>query len=322
VQLDEGVGNLERFITVLTDTAGRLDQCVEALDDAARHLDDVEGDTEDTLGDFTGTLEEMAGDIGDAAGSTAEAFQSLAQKAHDIADDRCTEAANDASAAGDAFEEKAEGAGETLDTETASTVNDGFKLFGDTLDQAGREVQQAGADAEQAMEALGEGAAAGQADAEAAFTRAEATFDAAVADLGTHGTALEAAANEAAGALAGAEGDLEGECTNLGNEAKATYDTFADGAEAKAGELASEAEKLLEGAGEAVDTDASAPMTEALALAVDEAGGEYDGALDEVATVLGAAVDMSGELEPLIGELDKSQNVVGEVDRLLKAMEQ
>ena len=56
-------------------------------------------------------------------------------------------------------------------------------------------------------------------------------------------------------------------------------------------------------------------------MAVDQEGAEYDAGLDEVAAALGTAADMSAELEPLIAELDKSENIVDEIDRLLKAME-
>src|SRR6185369_6145715 len=112
VQLDEGVGNLERFIGIITDTSAKLDEGVEGLNDAASHVESVEGNTEDTLGDFVSTLDDMANDIGDAADSTAEAFDKLGQQARDIAQDRCGDAESDLSAAGDTFDEKIESGGD------------------------------------------------------------------------------------------------------------------------------------------------------------------------------------------------------------------
>jgi hypothetical protein len=321
VQLDEGVGNLERFIGIITDTSAKLDEGVEALDDAASHIDGVEGDTEDTLGDFVSTLEDMAGDIGDAAGTAAESIDRVAQQAREIAQDRCGEVESDATAAGDSFEERIESGGDALDTETASTVNDGFKVFGETLDRSTQELKQAGEEAGQALKTLGTDAASEQAEAEQAFDGMESSLDAAGSEITTHASTIEAASQAAVSDLEGAGEDLEAECTDQQGEADATYQTFGDTVEEKAGDLATETQTLLESAGDDLNTEASEPITAALGLAVDEAGNEYDAALDDVGTALTAGEEMSNELEPLVGELDKAEGIVDEIDRLLKAME-
>lgn len=321
VQLDEGVGNLERFIGLLTDTSSKLDEGVEGLDQAAGDLDRVEGETEDTLGDFASTLDDIAGEIGEAADSTAEGIDTLSQQAREIAQERCAGAESEATAGGDAFEEKVESGGDALDTETAGTVNDGFKVFGETLDRSTRDLKEAGEAAEKALTTLGHDAAGEQVEADEAFGRSETAFDGAEAEIGTHASAIEAAAADTVSNLEGAGEDLETECTSLQGEADTTYEAIGDGVESESDELATETQDMLETTADDLNTEASEPITEALTLAVDEAGGEYDGALDDVSALLGDAADVCTELEPLVAELDRSQNVVETIDKMLKAME-
>ena len=320
--LDQGVHNLDELISTIVDASGRLqahNKSLESLDEA--------------LSDFAGT-------VGDAFEALDEQLQSSIDALDDATSDVESEldelAATLRAAAADQLEaagQRADEAGSEL-TQELEGVRTGLAGAFDALDQSGFQVLGAAVEAVlQGTDALSEQVGQAFADLDQALhdRNAQLAEEREPTDQSLQETAdglqgedqdtLQSAAKESvAGWSEEVPAAIESETATFGPDIADVYDTFQQEAGADADAIMAGVDAAL-GEGE----EAAQAQSTQLQSTVEATGGQALAPLDEEEGRLDAAFEagalLSDTLESMQADLQVTPRLVGEIDRLLQAVE-
>lgn len=319
VRLDEGVVNLQRFISLLVSSTGGLEKSAEHFKQSGQRFGELEDEAAEQGGGLNDELEEVASALESGQKEAEEGLTELTQAATD-AQGTADDAQQKLDAAAASLEADADKAVAELDDANGRLASEGFDALGRTLDEAQKELEAEAQEEEHLFEQLEDAVATSRADAEAAWDAADAALDEAATEVGEDGSAFEAAAAESVRGFDTAAGEFEQECAELTGEVDVIYDAL-DGAVDQEGQ---EWEQNVEALAKEAVAWAEAAEQERLEQPAQLVEAEALGALEQeyasLGTVLEAGRDTAGELEPLAEDLGRCQSVVGQVDELMKAL--
>ena len=141
--LDEGVGNLERFIEGLQKASSELGEHTSALESAEGDLERLDGEVQDTVGGLADDLEEAADALQQAAEDTRDAVGEVAEAAEDGADSRLADAEEEVNESADECQEQVTQGRAAVDEGFARLSESGFDGFSAALETATTEIGQA-----------------------------------------------------------------------------------------------------------------------------------------------------------------------------------
>lgn len=319
--LDDGVANLERFISVLTSTTDRVEQTTSTLESHAEALDDLEDTAEEKLGAFADDVDDFTDQLDSTEEEAVAEIRGLGEAAREAADGALAQAESDLREAESSFEDQTTRSAESLDSREGSLVDSGYGGFLGAVDRLGGELNDARQEVDTGFEDF-EGAAGTLGDeTSSAIEDASAKTEEAT-------TWVEQHESELADQVAGFVGDLEAALSDaladqasVGDEAEQLYASMAEAAEAEGKDLQDQVEQLLDEASGFVAQAASDQLDQPAELVLQEPMPTLDSELDGLSDVLDEASGTTADLEPLVGELVTAVSIVGTIDEMLNAME-
>jgi chromosome segregation ATPase len=316
--LDDSVQNLQQFIGELTTATGALDQVTSHLDSSARELADLDSAVAEHAGGLNDDLEEFGTQLESAETEAVQAVEDVGQAAG-TAQDTLEDARGQVEHAADEFETQVQAVMTALDTDDQELTAQGFTLLSQAVDEAESELEAERQDAEQAFTEMADGVHTLETESQAVWDAADQAVDQAAAEAAAQESSLEGQATEATHGFETATSEFTGACQTLEAELGAIYEGCVTGIDAEADQLDHGLEGLAQEAvafverGEHERLEAPADLVEKEAL----------GGLHEEYTTLGhfleTAQTVAQDLDPLADDLEKSQGVCADVDRLISA---
>jgi DNA anti-recombination protein RmuC len=320
--LDEGVGNLQRFIAGLQKTSGELGEATSSLEQASGEFSRLESDADESIGGLTEDLEDGRDRLDQAFEEARDAVDEVTEAAEDIGGSRFGEAEERLDEAGQECEgQLAEGRAETEAT-FARLTEAGFQGYGSALEEAQGEVETLDGSDKEAFDAAEESmgqmrerldekrSETGEAMAEAASEIGEAG-----AELGDAFTAVTTEWKDAI------DNELREGCEAAGDELARMYDEWAADVASAADALKEQISSLTAEIGQFIQPESAQALAEAVEKGLNDPAGEVCDRFDDTLESLGAGESLAQSLEGMTPDLGKSLSVVDEVDRLLNAME-
>jgi predicted nucleic acid-binding Zn-ribbon protein len=318
---EDPIANLQRFIASLTMSNGAVEKITQHVQETSQVLTQLEGEAHDHGGGLKEHLEEFRSKLDAAEDEVRQAVEDVRHAAAD-GQQALTEAGGYVEKAGGDVEETAHNVSAHLDDEHSRLTDQGFAVLGHTLDEAEQQLESERQEAEHAFKEL-EGAVHGfETEAQTTWEAGHGAFDHATSDLSQEESALAAEASGAHQAFDSAASEIEGVSHSLEGEIGTIYDAFTAGVDAAGGELEGAAQNLFQQAVGFVEAGGQAKVEEpATALDADALGplGEEYAAL---AVALHSAAATTAELEPLADDLVRSKAVVGQIDKLVNAVQE
>ena len=317
--LDEGVGNLQRFIAHLVASTGALERSAAFFKESGGRFGDLEDEVGDEGGGLNDELEELGTALDSGVHDAGEALTELTQAVREG-----EEAAGEGGQRLDqAARDVEEETGTTLDgVADANTrlTSQGFEALGQTLDREQKELETETQECEQAFDELETAAADSESEAQTAWDAADAELDEAMSDLTEAAAAFEAATDQGVQGFEAAAGDFEQHCADLASEVDVIYDAL-DAAVAQEGQEWDQAVRSFVSEALALaETAAREQVVQPAGLVEDEALGGLQQEYSALGDVLESARQTAEELDPLTQDLARCQQVVAKVDELLNAL--
>jgi len=319
--LDEGVGNLERFIAVLADTTAKVQEVNETLETRGEAFDDLESQATDKLSAFAGEIGDFQGQLEASHEEALEDIRGLTAAAREAADSRLTSVEADLDQAESGFEDKAETAREDLDSSRGSLVDTGFRGLVSAIDAAQQELETDGQQVEQSFDALEAGVKAAGDDADSALDEAGEKLSAGTEEARDQVTELAAQAGGAGEGFEQTRGEIEGECTSQESALLELYQGMAEAVTGEAQELTEAAEGMVREILEFLSTATADQLEEPAELVLTDPLPALDTALAALESVIEEADTLIAALSPLVDDLFTAVGVIGKIDELMNAME-
>jgi chromosome segregation ATPase len=320
--LDEGVSNLERFIEGLRQASAQLGEATSALESASGDLERLEGEAQDAIGGATGDIEDAADTLEQALDDAREAVEAIADAAEDAAGSRLPDAQDEIDeSAGDCEEEIAEGRA-ALDEGFARLGESGFGGYQGALEEATAAAGQADDSNREAFDGLEQATELQRGRLDDASSEATETLAEAASELDGTDEELQAAfAAVTSEWRESIDEQLREGCTETGESIASAYGSWAEEVLSTAESLAEQLEDVVGGAAEFVGAESGLALGEARESHVDEPASDLLGRLDDTQQTLEAGQALASALDGMVPELQKSLNVIDQVDRLLNALE-
>jgi hypothetical protein len=316
---DAGLDSLRRFIANLTAASNALPKVDELVAATGRGFDEIEKEA-GTEGDglnshldqVTSALEGGQKDVRDGLAELAQAA-TVVQSALGEAQTKVEEAAADL----EARTQKALG---ELDTAHAALTDQGFKALDQALEALDRQIDTEKQEAQQAFNEMETTIKAFETEAQVSWDGAETALDQAAGDLLEEESGLEETVSEGTQGLQASGLEQEGNCNALEGEIVGLYETFGSSVEGQGQEWDQTVSQAVRDAIAFVETGQQERLDQPASLVHDEALTVLAQEYAALGTVLDAAVQIAGELEPLASDLQRCEEVCDVIGRLLGAL--
>lgn len=316
--LDDSIQNLEQFIGELTTATGALDQVTSHLDSSARELADLDSAVTEHAGGLNDDLEEFGTQLESAETEAVQAIEDVGQAAG-TAQDTLEDARGQVEHAADEFETQVQAVMTALDADDQELTAQGFTLLTQAVDEAESELEAERQDAQQAFTEMTDGVHTLETESQAVWDAADQAVDQAAAEAAAQESSLEGQATEATHGFEAATGEFTSACQALEAELGAIYEGCLTGIDAEADAL----DHGLEGLAQEAIAFVERGEHDRLEAPADLVQNEALGGLHEEYTTLGhfleTAQTVAQDLDPLADDLEKSQGVCDQVDRLMNA---
>jgi hypothetical protein len=318
---DDPIANLQRFIASLTMSNGAVEKITQHVQETSHGFTQLEAEAHDHGGSLKEHLEEFRSKLDAAEDEARQAIEDVRHAAESGQQALAEAEGHIEQACGD-FEEKAHAVSAHLDEEHSRLTDQGFTVLGHSLDQTEQQLESERQESEQAFKEL-EGAVHGfETEAQTAWEAAHGAFDHATSDASHEESEVVAEASSAHQAFDSAATEIDGACHSLEGDVGTSYDTFTAGVEAAGAELNGGTQNLLQEAVGFVEAGGQAHLEEPAHALEAEAIGPLGEEYAALGAVLHSAAATAAELEPLADDLVKSKAVVGEIDKLVNAVQE
>jgi chromosome segregation ATPase len=321
-QLDEGVHNLERFISVLMTTIEQVKAHTTAIENHGSTVDELDHQAEGDLSDLGGALDDLEEALESGEEDAVQEIGRLRDEAHDGAEQTMAEAQSALEGAESSFDSAMQEGHDHLQEELGTLTSDGFEQLESTLENVESGLAEDRQEAEGAFDALDQGVEEMEGKAKKAFEDADAAFDQTNSELANQKSTITTDGGDSVTAFDGIGDDIDNHCRTMATALEGTCDGWKAEVEQDEQDLTTQVETLLADAGTAVqgagqdqlDTPAQTTLDDGLAPYVTELV-ELQGLIE---SAQGPAND---ELIPLVDDLEKALSVIGTIDELLNALE-
>jgi DNA repair exonuclease SbcCD ATPase subunit len=318
---DDPIANLQRFIASLTQSNGAVGKITQHVQETSHEFTQLEAEVHDHGGALKEDVEDFRSKLDAAEAEVRQAIEDL-KHAAESGQQALAEAEGHVEQAGGDFEEKLHAVSAHLEEEHSRLTDQGFTVLGHTLDQAEQQLESERQESDQAFKEL-EGAVHGlETEAQAAWQAAHGALDHATSGASQEESGLASEATSAHEAFLSAASEIDGACHSLERDIGASYDRFTAGVDAAGTELNGATRNLLREAVAFVEAGGQAHLEEpANALETDALSplGEEYAALG---ATLHSAAAIVAELDPLADNLLRCKAVVGEIDKLVNAIQE
>jgi hypothetical protein len=319
---DDSVEKLLDFCNLLGQTSAVVTAETEVLEARGGSLERTEAETRKRCEQVADRLGTALDELTEAHEDACDHADRLTEAAQDLASSRLSATEESLDSAESSFEQRARQEEADLEKTILDLFDAGFQPLAAALDEIEAQLARGEESAKQALEELEQGAgeAASRADQERAET-ATAIDE-----------AERAVAEEGAGAL---ERDMaehasfwgeelpeavRAECLSVGEPLEALYREWEAEVVAEGDELSEAVAGLLEDAADIVTNQAGEPLATAVAGTADETLAALRGRQEVLLPTLADGEPASDDAAALVDELAIARVVVGEIDRLLKAL--
>jgi chromosome segregation ATPase len=316
--LDDGIQDLQQFIGELITANGALEQVTAHLADSTRDLSDLDASVAEHAGGFNDDLEDFATQLESAEAEAVQAIEDLAQAAG-TAQDTLEGERGQVEHAADELESRVQAVRTGLDEADHELTEQGFTVLAQASEQSESALEAERQDAQQAFTEMADGVHGFETAAQAAWDAADQAADEAVSDARTQESSLETEGSESVHAFEAAGGEFGSACSALEAELGGIYEGCVAGIDADGDELVHGLESLAQEAVAFVERGAQEGLDTPADLVEQEALGGLHEEFSSLGHCLETAHGLAESLDPLADELVKSQTVVDQVDRLIKA---
>jgi chromosome segregation ATPase len=319
-QLDDSIANLKSYIAELLKAKAGVQQATSDLEDQGDELDRLEDTARTQLDAFDDELDTFEQGLADGGQDALNQVDKVAGQAQDIAGSQLDEAARDIQGAETESESVLQVCRDDLDRDAASLTESGFQLLSSTLTTLQTEVDAARTQAESDFQSF-DGVVQGfQTQAETTFDQADAALDAAVAELATEGTEVAAQAAQCEQGFEDGARAVEAECGSVEDDLQREYQDQGEKIEKAGQDLIDSVDTLGEDTAGYVAVSSADQVDAPVGLVMGDSIPPLLGELGELATMLGEAEQTAAAVDPLSVDLEKSLQVVAQIDELLKSM--
>ena len=316
--LDEGVENLQRFVSQLAETLTLLHADCGRLGLHAGALDRLEEQAGGQLDALQGELKRRHTDVSAAHGVAIDELEETERLAAAASDQRLEAAEQRIGALTQELERGLQAAALRLEQGAGALLSSGFDPAASTVQTLGTAAQAQQAELEGALTALQEAVDQAHNEVAAAGSTAEGALAALAGEAAErHQEAAEVGAL-AVYATEGYVNELRAAVESVEQLLETLYAAWAEAGEQAAGTLTAETKRLL--------SERSAQFEEEGAKVLEAASSSEEAetlmaTLREAKPVLETGVAVAERIEDLVPELNKASRHVGQIDRLLDEMQ-
>jgi chromosome segregation ATPase len=317
--LDEGIGNLEAFNSLVGDTSTRLTSDTGALESQAKTMDGLESDAQAAWDALDDRLEELRSRLDDERSQAGEAAFGVAELGGELSDDRIPAAQGALEEMGRTIDEGLDAVGDEIEGGMADLKTDGFEASATDAEALAGDTEALSGETEGALSELASGASAAEQQVEAAEGTAGDAASGFAGDVG--GQESGAQAVEALGTVLGDSGaELGAAAETLAADLSEAYSELAETTESEAAAMKDEIGGLLDHAAQHVADEAATPVESLLDANVDDTLPALAAAAEMASAVLEAGAAVTESCGQLVPELATSQSKVDEIDKLLNVL--
>ena len=318
---DDGIENLRRYLALAANALERIQATTPQIESQGDSLDDLAGELDSKLSAFDSDTDGFLADLQSAETDALEEVSRLATLAQDAADDRLPDGEKDAEEAGTRIEGSLDAGGQELTSDHQSLNGDGFDALTTALNAAQQAFDATRAENEAAFDALEKALQGFEQEAESAYQDSGRELEGAsaecateAADLATETTGLVDAMDTLGGEFAGNVGKVE-------TEAEAAYDNVNQQVESEAQELTDGVQQALKAEADHLGTELNDSIEQASTLVTNDSAGPHIEELGTLRDAVARAESTGAELDPLVGDLQRCQQVLDVIDQLLNALQ-
>jgi hypothetical protein len=313
---DAGLDNLRRFIANLTAAAAALPKVNELVQATSKGFDEIEKEAGAEGDGLNSHLDQVGQALEAGQKDVQEGLTELTQAAT-TAQTEVGEAHTKVEEAATDLEARAQKALSELDAAHTSLTDEGFKALDQVLEDAEQQLDTEKQEAQQVFDELETAVKGFETEAQASWDGAEGALDQAASDLLEEESDLETTASEGTQGFQTAGTELDDKCNSLEGELVALYDVFGSTVESQGQEWDQTVQKAMQEAISFVETGRQERLDQPAALVQDEALALLTQEYTALGTVLDAAAQVAGDLEPLAADLEKCEGVCDVIGRLL-----
>jgi len=317
--MDQGIANLQRFITNLINATSAVGQVDEHFEAKAKVFDELEKSAGEEGDGLNHHFEEAGTALDTGKGEAESALADLGKAGHD-GEQHLGESEQKIEQTATDLEQKVTTALHDVDQANTTLADSGFTALGHTIEEAEQALQKELQETEGKFNEFETAVQGFQTENEKAWHDGEHALETATTEMGQEQSTVEKDATEGVHGFETAATEMESHCTSLQGELETIYKAVTAGVETQGHEWEQHVQELgTQGTtfvhdGQQNRIDAPAGMLENEALhALSQ---EYE----TLGTVLEVAAATATELEPLGEDLVKSQVVVAQVDELMNAL--
>jgi ElaB/YqjD/DUF883 family membrane-anchored ribosome-binding protein len=320
--LDEGVGNLQRFIAGVQKTSAELGEATSSLESAGSEFSRLQDQAGEVVGGLGEDLEDGRDRVEQAFEDARDAIEELSDTAQDAGDSRLGDAEDSLDEAGQECDGQLAAGRAEAEATFARLTEAGFQGYGSAIEQADGDLQALDDTDKEAFDGLEEKTGQMRERLDEARSQTSDALEEAKEEVGDEAGELKDAFNAVTEEWKDAiDNELREGCETVGEAVSGLYEGWSSEAASAADALKEELAGLTTQAAEFVQPESAQALSDAVDKGLDDPASEVAERFDQTQETLSAGEELAESLEGVTPDLQKSLNVVDEVDRLLNAME-
>jgi hypothetical protein len=317
---DESIDNLRRYVAIAADALERIQSTTPTIESNGDALDDLEHQVDEKLSALDSEADGCVSDIDSGEGEALGEVSKLTNLAQEAADSRFPDAQHDLEEAGTRIDQTLDSAGSELQTDDQHLTSQGFEALTHALDEAEQGFDQTRTQNESHFQALDDALKGFEGDLESAYNDSGQKLEDARTDCGDEANNLGTEASTQVQAMEAAGTDFEGGLGTLETEAGSAYDGVNEQVGTESQELTDGLSQSLEDEARHLASELTDQIEQASTLVTNETAGPH---LEELGTLREAvwkAESAGADLDPLVVDLQKCQQVLDVIQRLLDSL--
>jgi hypothetical protein len=318
---DDGIENLRRYLAIAANALERIQATTPEIESQGNSLDDLAGEVDSKMSAFDSETDGFLTDLQSAETDALEEVSKVTSLAQDAADDRLPDAEHDAEEAGGRIEGSMDAGGQELTSDHQALNGEGFDALASALEAAQQAFDATRTQNEAAFQALKQAMEGFEQDAESAYTDSGHELEGASGECATEASNLGTETTGLVDAMGTAGSEFGGKVAEVETEAEGAYDGINQQVESEARELTEGVHQALEAEAQHLATELTDSVEQASTLVTNSSAGPH---LEELGTLREAvwrAESAGADLEPLVGDLQRCQQVMDLIDQLLNALQ-
>lgn len=317
----ESLDNLRRYLAIAYNALERLQAATPQIEAHGQALEALEGEVDGKLSAFDSETDGILADLQSAESDALSDVALVTSLAQDAADDRLPDGQAGLEEAGARIDQSMDALGQELTSDHQALNSEGFDALAAVLDTSQQAYVSTRGQNEGAFQALGQAVAGFEQEAETAYADSGKELEGAATECDDEASTLASETSGLVQSMEGAGTEFGGTVAAVETEAEAAYDGVNEQVENESRDLSEGVQQSLEAESQHLATELADSVEQASALVSNDTATPH---LEELGTLREAvwrAESAGADLDPLVEDLQRCQQVVDLIEQLLNALQ-